>query len=343
MAPPSQITWVTDPAEHRDAVVIPCDAMALPFALFLAHQIDRQETGRRFDVVVAVSDRAALPAGHDPEGVKLIEIGRNKRIESLPHTRSITFASYYWIALTAALAETYRRVLFLDADIYLNRPGLAGVFGDAPLPHAVAAAPAGTEYHDRGDGLTYFHERENLPGSHIYRNGGVELVDIDRAMTENIPDRLIDFRRKLGRKVSSTDQTAMNVVLHEDLALLSPSWNFLTLPASLGLVDRFDPVLIHFADNPKPWVEVEGFPSWSYHAEYAEFLDRVFGAEDLLRRGVWGRFPPLRHPGNPFAAWRHRRAARAKAEKNRNRRAELEARPRCNPEVIARFYAEADI
>lgn len=343
MSHAAELTWQSAPPERKFAVTIPCDAMAFPFALFLARQIHEQETDRVFDIVIAIDDHRTLPQGIDLTGIRVIELGPDPRIAALPRTRKISHASYYWIALTTAYNGVYDRVLFLDADIYLRRTGLNALFTDTPLSHAIAASPGGIEYHNRGADVTRFHKRENLPHDHIYRNGGVELVDIARANAEHIPDRLIDFRKSLGPKIASTDQSAMNCVLVGQLTVLSPIWNFLTLPWSEHLLDEFDPVLIHFADNPKPWIHVDGFEDSQFYEEYRTFLEQNFNMQDLTYRGFWGGPPPLRNPGNPLAKAWNRRKSRKRAAENQERRAHLEAIEKCDTATVRRFVDMSEL
>ncbi|MBT0957726.1 hypothetical protein IV417_10020 [Alphaproteobacteria bacterium KMM 3653] len=336
--------WQTGPAQKPCAVVIPCDGLAFPFALFLARQIIAAEPDRLFDVVIACGDRAVVPEGLETGPIRLIEVEQTRLLNALPRTRTISRASYYWMFLSVSLADDYTRILFLDADMYLRRPGLNALF-TAPAPtHAVTAAPDAVEYTPRDDdGLTRLHRREDLPPEHIYRNGGVELVDTARMVEEDLLTQFVEFRLKLGRKVASTDQTALNVVGRDRLGLLSPQWNFLTVPWTMGAIDAIDPVLLHFFNHPKPWVPVPGFPELPYVAEYAAFLQETFPADYLHRAGIWGIKPPHGPAWNPLAKWQHSRAAKRLSASNLKRRADFDSAPRADADRLTAFTAKAEL
>ena len=91
MTEPAQILWQTAPAAERRAVLVPTDAHAFPFAFFLASQMAERETGRRFDIVVCIDDRTAIPEKlRRAEGIRFLEVGKDARVEALPRTRKIS-------------------------------------------------------------------------------------------------------------------------------------------------------------------------------------------------------------------------------------------------------------
>src|SRR5690606_27166794 len=133
--------------------------------------------------------------------------------------------------------------------------------GDAPLSRPVASAPSRVELVPRGEVRSYRHRRDGREPAQLRRNSGVVRIETEAYLACGFARRLIETRAALGRSVLSNDQVALNRIGGE-IALLSPIWNFEIRFGQLDEAERFDPVLVHFTNHPKPWVHTPGFPDW---------------------------------------------------------------------------------
>jgi lipopolysaccharide biosynthesis glycosyltransferase len=178
------------------------------------------------------------------------------------HLRSVDIAPLQgFTKLTGSLAAYYRllvpeqieadRYLYLDVDT-LCRADLSAVV-DLELnghPIALCAECPMTSCADQS-----VVETLGAAASGEYFNSGVMLVDRNRWREKNVTIRCLDHLSN--HRADYWDQSAINCVLHGDIATLPPRFNWYTnvrahwpaLKPPLGGKDR----LLHFVDYPKPW------------------------------------------------------------------------------------------
>lgn len=102
-----------------------------------ALQIARMEPERRFDIVIASPDLGAVPPylWDGPIRWVLLDVSAIPQIH-LPNAR-ITLGTFYRHLLPELLQDDYARLLYMDTDTWLRRPGIQGLFdriaGDWPL------------------------------------------------------------------------------------------------------------------------------------------------------------------------------------------------------------------
>lgn len=267
--------WTSGPAVHDKAVFLSCDAGLLPPSCFLASQILAMESPREFDVVICVPDRTILPPSLADSGIRFCEID-TAQIEGLPTSWRVSQATYLRLIAIKSLATKYRRLLYLDGDIVLRRPGLGDLLS-TPMTRTVAAAPdISTFATPAEDGLRL----EGYPASlgvapdYLYRNAGVLLIDAPKAAEARIVERIIDFAQQNRHLLRFHDQSALNAALGEEMGLLSIRWNFPLIDALGDRLDEIDPVLIHFAGVPKPWKARPGSVRHAYNADYQAYFRR---------------------------------------------------------------------
>ena len=115
-----ELTFKT-PAMHRDAVVIVGDAHFYKCGLLLARQLLEKELNRTFDICVICSEDIETPV-ELAEGLRLGSV-RFSRTDHLRTDARISVEAYVRLYLPAEMSE-YRRLCYLDADMYLNRAGV---------------------------------------------------------------------------------------------------------------------------------------------------------------------------------------------------------------------------
>lgn len=247
-----------------------CDAGMLLPSCYLGHQILTMEQDRDFDVILCVTDRTIVPEQMLDIGIRILEIEPGMVFEDLPNSELITPAAYLRLVVIDLLKEDYHRLLYVDGDIVLRRPGL-GELLSAPMNHAVYAAPDVADF--RAD-KTYEHYTVPLglePGF-FYRNSGVLLIDSKAAAETRVMERVLDYAQANHEKLVHHDQSALNGALHDDIGLLSMRWNFQVIEPLMEWMDRIDPVLLHFVGRQKPWRAPEGSIRHVYRAGYDTFF-----------------------------------------------------------------------
>ena len=110
---------MTDKERHDCAVAFCVDRNFLPFALFMVRQIAFHTPVRQFDFVIATQDQVDVPDWAQALDVKIHVIGSLPDLP-LPARFRGSMAPYFRIALPGELRHRYRRILYLDADMFVE-------------------------------------------------------------------------------------------------------------------------------------------------------------------------------------------------------------------------------
>ncbi len=147
--------------------------------------------------------------------------------------------------------------------------------------------------------------RERFPGGGgFYFNSGVMLVDTMEWRSRGITPRAMEYLAS--NSAEFWDQSALNVILHDDSAVLDARFNTVSnmrgnWPAlkSGVLPSR----IIHFADHPKPW-DLGGEWLHPHHALWKEVLGRTA----LAGFRSWHDTPARKWPSSAKAFAGYRKA-----------------------------------
>ncbi|MBM9593241.1 glycosyltransferase family 8 protein [Roseitranquillus sediminis] len=249
------------PARHSDAVVLACDANHLAIAVCVALRIDELEVERRFDLCVCTPDWQAIPEAWRELPVRFVEIDV-ARVPAFVHPKAwISVGTFYRHVLPELLAQDYARLLYLDTDVHLRRPGLQGLFDRATGDFAIAAAPdfVAVKAPRKARRRRSRELVENLGGQGgEYFQAGVLLMQTAQHVAQGLGGRILEFatnqadvlhQHRLG------DQAALNAVAADLIVPLSPLWNWHSSNwLRREIVEHYDPYILHFTGPNKPWV-----------------------------------------------------------------------------------------
>lgn len=274
--------WVQGQPERRRAVYICCDGHWLPLAAFLALQIIEREQARDFDVMIVVAEPFEVPAVLKGSAVNLAQWIPGHDFDALPVNRSIPLAAYTRLFVPALVAEHYDRLLYLDSDIFLERPGLSEFLsmdlGGKPIGSGADVKTMLSDTYVKSVGMLDYWRRLGVGDTAIYRNSGVLLIDVATYMADECLPRMLDFARRRHGDLKYHDQSLVNAVLLDEMTLLSPKWNFPDIPGFEALERDVEPLLTHYVARPKPWEAPDSdFRSRRKHA-YLSFLEEHFPA-----------------------------------------------------------------
>ncbi|WP_162497397.1 glycosyltransferase family 8 protein [Roseovarius dicentrarchi] len=279
------------PARHKDAVIIVGDAHFYRCGLLLARQIIEQEKDRAFDICVICSEDVETPDAL-ADGLR---IGRANFIstDKLPTNDRISIESYLRIFLPHEMTE-YRRLCYLDADMYLNRPGIQGVFemdlDGYPLA-AVSDLNVWMPEHNSSKSRNYRDRIAKAPDR--YFNAGFLLIDVQAYNAILTPEGTFDLICDNVENLDLHDQTFLNMIFSHQVKLISPIWNFPMLTSLTEALEKADPIILHFVGN-KPWHDIEEELRQRYFPEYRNFLSTHFGYTDFT-----AKYTPVK-PRNSF-------------------------------------------
>lgn len=261
------------PPQGADHVVaLACDAGYLPYALHLAHQIVLASPSRDFDIVIASDLPLDLPGWALRAGVTNLVCGvlndaSHLRVQWLPP------ATYLRLFLPDLLAGRYRRLLYLDCDMFFEGGDLGRLLRLDLGGHALGAVK---------DVDAFVDARHHAPemkilgeAAHLPLNAGLLLIDIAAWQRQELRDRCLQLGRDRPDIFIKHDQSVLNGVLKGRFAELSPVWNWMMNERFPLLYRRFPVRLRHFVGRAKPWRDRVGRYEPRIRQSYAEFFRRA--------------------------------------------------------------------
>lgn len=274
------------PERHDCAVVFSCDRKFFPLALFMIRQIDFHNPARKFDFVIASPDELEPPDWARPLG---IVFHRHGALPDHVDIRSYTGsrAPLYRLLLPRELGGRYRRILYLDCDIFVEGGDLNRLLAVDIGPHALGAVLDAPYLFE-----AVHHAREfmrlGLPAL-PYANGGVQLIDTAVFVAQDLDHRAFDFYRSHPAAIVHSDQSLTNMALQGKFAQLAPCWNWQNVNR-LPLMSQNYPVYFwHFIGRKKPDGDGPNLLDARFAQAYRDFAAR-FMPEFLAK------LPPARDP-----------------------------------------------
>ena len=183
-----------------------------------------------------------------------------------------TKAIYYRLLIENIITDD--KALYIDADVVVN--GSIKELWNTDITDTYLAAVE--EPHYTG------HELGMRPGAR-YFNSGVMLINLKKWRDELISDKVIEFIRQNGERLTWIDQCALNAVINGNWKRMSPKFNLQTpifemdLQLKESLYDFGDndeaiknPVIIHYTGYSKPWHLLNEHP---YKNKYWQFLKKT--------------------------------------------------------------------
>jgi lipopolysaccharide biosynthesis glycosyltransferase len=263
-------------AKHDRAIYFCVDAKFHPYALFVANQIATKYPKGTFDFCMI----SAEPLPHHPlietHDIRQIEIDAADWGSNLPVDDRISFASYLRIFVPSLLGDDYKRLLYLDADIFYQRGDI-----DRLLSLDLSGRPVGA-IRDmvqlrKPNRVSGDFKPFGLPFAK-YFNAGIMLIDTVAWNEQKVTQNALDLVLKNPKKVLQHDQTALNITLRDNWAELSMVWNYLYSHQTMYFSGLFDVCFYHFVGWRKPFSKrYGGFPR-RFTEEYRLFFENNFPA-----------------------------------------------------------------
>lgn len=260
--------------KFKKAVAFCVDKAYLPYASFVAHQIITKEAKIEFDIVICIPHTEQIPVSGASSQIRYCSIDYSS-ITSLPVGR-LSAATYYKIFLPAVFKDDYDQILYLDADVYINKSNISVLMDDHKDDKGLVMAVDISEI-ERKSGLDFHNEylSRYIRLNHQYRNAGVILFNSIRLLEINYLEMLLSYAYKNKSKLLRHDQTLLNTVLHQEISSLSFLFNYQLIETTIPLLQDFKPNIMHFVGELKPWNTEHGFIG-SFHTEFYAFIQHYF-------------------------------------------------------------------
>jgi Glycosyl transferase family 8 len=284
------------PGTNELAVALCCDRNYLPLALFVIRQIAFHCPERQFDFVIAASDVEALPDWAVALGVHLHRpgvvpnVGNTKRFGG-------SLVSLHRLLLAQELGGRYRRILYLDCDVFVEGGDFGRLLEVNLGPHPLGAVRDVPHLYEAG-----FHAREfraaGLPAL-PYLNSGLLLIDTAAFEAQGVRERCWESATKYPQAMVLADQSLLNLALQGKFAELAPAWNWQGNFRFPLVPYRYPVFLRHFVGPTKPDRDAKGLLEARFRQAYADFF-RLHFPERLA-----GLPPPVDPGPMPFMKAAH--------------------------------------
>ena len=262
------------------------DNYAMPLAVTIRSAIDRLEEGRPLVVNIldgGISDASKarlLKSWKSPlVTVKWLNPPTDQ-IADLKTENHLNLVTYLRLFMPALLPPEQERVIFLDADLLIQRDlsqlwhtplagAPLGAIHDYFTPYlntreAIGRASICDRHPDKCLPVPNYREL-GLSGKAGYFNAGVMLIDLAQWRAMKVFDQAVEIVRRHVEHVRYCDQYALNILFSGKWKALDPRWNqnsnlWAWAGSDDGAFDpqlfhvlRGDPWIVHFTWIRKPW------------------------------------------------------------------------------------------
>ena len=236
----------------RNAIVLVADANWFAAGAFVADQLASLRPPTGTDIIL-FSDSADDLDKARAFGLRaqLMPLDSSLLDPSFPIHDHFTRATYGRIFLPRMLAGRYRRLVYLDVDVYVHSGKIFDLFGLDLHGHAVAAVLdpwIALLDPEAGERTRTIANAENR-----YFNAGVLVIEPSAYLAEDLERRLLSTIAATPERLRYSDQSALNIVLDGNWLELSPAFNTSSVHWGSFVRAVSEPVITHFAGSMKPW------------------------------------------------------------------------------------------
>ena len=237
------------------AVCLVCDTRFNPYACFAAASVSAQLKNSDLDIFIFTEGLSE----HEAEFIRQFRNVQPVIIEGLsppfiesPGNIGLSKATYYVIYLDRLLPGHFKKIIYLDCDVFIS--GSIMDLQKLDLEGRCLAAVrglgmAGVKSSDGKSRLRSYWDERGIAGDPVL-NSGVLVIDRQQWREMNMEQRLI---KAIIDNPGIGDEEAFNIVLQHNWLELSPKWNFFAFEMELGLESFIQPVINHYMATPKPW------------------------------------------------------------------------------------------
>lgn len=248
---------MTVPASSRDMAVVVCsDAnWAWQCAFVLSRSMQADPHGLLDHHAYLLGDVSAELIAAFPAGVCVHRLDRLPAAVHVRQTSHVPAATMLRILALDELTPRYRRVVYLDGDVFQAWGSLADLCRLPDTGRPLAAVRDRSHWADEPrlrNQKTYVAALHPDIGER-YFNAGVLVVNGPVWSRDGYSRLTLDFLADHADLCRFGDQSALNAVVAGNWDSLSPGWNWQMSKTSFPLSNGRRPRLIHFTGPTKPW------------------------------------------------------------------------------------------
>lgn len=263
---------MTAPQRHDRAVAFCCDRNYFRLALFMVRQIAFHNPHRVFDFVIASRDDLEVPDWAKPLGIVIHRIGAFP--DGVPISRCKgSVAPLFRLMMVRELAGRYRRILYLDCDMFVEGGDFNRLLDVDIGPHPIGAVLDAPFFYENSYLAKEFY-KAGLPPM-PYANTGMQLIDSIAYAEQEVERRSFDVCITHPETIIYTDQSLTNMALRGKFAQLAPCWNWQCNSRLLLVPFRYPVFLRHFIGGNKPDRHSGRMLEARFNLAYREFLTQL--------------------------------------------------------------------
>jgi lipopolysaccharide biosynthesis glycosyltransferase len=216
------------------------------------------------------------------ERIELLTVDFSRFDRRLTPRGRFSRAVFRRLFLDTVLPDRFARIVTIDSDMLIVRPGLAQLAEIDLRGRPLAAAMDMIFLMDfRGDWLARrFQAARRSLGLELakpYFNAGLMAIDRARWRELKITECVVEALAADPERFAFMEQDALNATLQGNFAPLSPRFNFMGDFFLLDLERDIEPIVLHFVNSPKPWE----LAAWRGEARFAQ------NYRDWFERSPW--------------------------------------------------------
>jgi hypothetical protein len=262
-----------DTQGHDCAVAVCCDRKYFPFTLFVIRQIVFHDPSPEFDILISSADDLQIPEWAKGHGIILHRPSELPEVAGAPVFKGKA-PMLHRLLLARELEDRYRRILYLDSDLFVEGGDLGRLLRTEMGAHPIAAVLDAAFLFQPG-----YHAREyravGLPAL-PYANTGVQLIDTAAYREQEVERRSFDQARLNPEAIVLSDQSLTNLALQGKFAQLAPCWNWQWNSRFPLVALRYPIFLRHFIGAAKPDRTSSVHVDARFNQAYRAFLTRFF-------------------------------------------------------------------
>jgi lipopolysaccharide biosynthesis glycosyltransferase len=296
----------------------PDRAFFAPAIRTIASLIEAEPDGRH--EIFLACEPGDVPRGFDKlarplrERIELLTIDFARYDKDLKTGGRLSRAVFRRLFLDELLPARFGRIVSIDSDMLIVRPGLTRLAGFDFAGRPLAAAYDMIFLMDfKRDALARrfqaYRRKLGLDLETPYFNAGLMAIDRAEWRRRALTERVVKALRDTPKRFPFNEQSALNATLGGDFAPLSPRFNFMGDFLLLDLERRLEPIVLHFVNAPKPWE----LALWRGEARFAENYRGWFSGSPWPELAEAPAAPPWRRTRPPLTPLRQAFAERLSA------------------------------
>ena len=268
----------------KTAVCLTPDLTFFRQAVFTASTILEQTDAGAFDLYIICEEEDVAPgfaqlAPPLRARINVLRVDFSRYDRGVSGRGRLSRAVFRRLFLDRILPMSYERIVAIDSDMLVRRPGL-GLLAELDLGGAPIAAAYDMIFlmDFNGGALARRFQRHRrslgLAKTTPYFNAGLMAIDRARWSALELGERALAAIGRTPERYPFLEQSALNEAIAGGFAPLSPRYNFMGDFFLLGLEQQIDPIVLHFVNYPKPW----DLDTWRGEARFAQTYQAWFAA-----------------------------------------------------------------